>query len=190
MDIQKDLNSNSLDVPVAYSEQYKMYVFRFWYSTDKRGSIYIKENLPITVDWVTGKEVNTKTINGWIQGDFETYAEFLDSQVIKKIDSQLIEERVEMLNRHAQYAKDLIEKSWEYIEENGLENSRNAVNAIIQGIKVERESSGLPVRELLDVQNKSDSELIESLRDVVKSLRDNDDENELFLDLETEDEND
>jgi len=154
--------------PKNFSEEYRSYVFRFWYTNSKRGAIYVLDNIPIKIDWVTGSELTRSQVNSWIYDRFTEYAEYLDEEVTKKFDQQMIEERVIMLTRHADEAQKLQKWAMEYIEEEGLETARNAVTALVQGIKIERESRGLPMTELLALKDKTDAELVATLRDMVK----------------------
>lgn len=165
--LNKGIESDIKPGHTIYSEDYMTYVFRFWYNNGKRGAIYVVDNIPISVDWVTGKVLTTRSVNNWLCNDFVEYAEKLDQEVVKSLDEALVKERIEMLTRQADIGKTLQVQGMEYIQENGLENSRNALTAIIKGIEVERESRGLPLDELLKLKDKSDEELVEQLRMLV-----------------------
>jgi hypothetical protein len=152
----------------TYSEKYKTYVFRFWYNSDKRGGTWVYKNIPLTVDPVTGKELTITTAKNWIFKDFKEYAEFLDSGVMEALDSKLVEERVEMLTRHGEIALEMQDMALDHLRDGDEPmDNRTALALLTKGIDIEKESKGLPMKDLLRLQDKSDAEVVGLLRDFV-----------------------
>lgn len=93
----------------------------------------------------------------WVERS-RAYDEFVDAQARKKLESDAIKQRAEMLKRHALTGKVLQQKGVQYLEKSGIDKSSDAVNAIKTGITIERQSSGLP-EYLMEVVNVDDAEL-------------------------------
>ena len=75
-----------------------------------------------------------------------------------------------MLNTHAEVGKDLYKMGMEYLKENGLGNSRNALSAVVEGLRIERESSGTTVK-FAELDKMSDEELLEQLSNIVQGSK-------------------
>lgn len=161
----------SLEVPFegasTYSEDYKLYVFRFWYNNSKRGGLWVAKNIPLQVDHVTGKQITENVIDSWIKNDFQEYALSLDVEVSKQLDAKIVQERVEMLSKHTVIALELQKMGLEYLQEDAVLDSRVALQMLVKGIEIERESRGIPLEELLKFKDKTDKELINTLRSIL-----------------------
>lgn len=71
-------------------------------------------------------------------------ADVLDQQVMKQIETKAIEEKVEMYRRHSEMAKSLQDMAFAYFQENGIDNAKVALTAVIKGAELERISRGIP----------------------------------------------
>lgn len=72
-------------------------------------------------------------------------AELLDIGVTHEIEKRAIQEKVEMLNRHAEAGKKMTDKALKYIEENNITKTSDAIKMLVQGVQIERTSRGLPL---------------------------------------------
>lgn len=77
--------------------------------------------------------------------DWITRAELLDIGVTHQIEKQAIQEKVEMLNRHAEAGKKMTDKAIDYIEKHDIMKTSDAIKMLVQGVQIERTSRGLPL---------------------------------------------
>lgn len=86
------------------------------------------------------------TIYNWITDSFEEKAAFLDRKLQDEIESRLIQEKVEMLNRHGEIGRKMQGKAMEKLEKIDPDDlpAHAAVRLLVEGIRVERESTGIP----------------------------------------------
>ena len=125
-----------------YSEFYKEQCFQVWWAAGRPTLVKrLNEILPIdefdrVVDLVTFKRWRDEY--GWdMRGDV------LDARAIVKAEDDLVNTRVLMLKEQAAKARILQSRGMDFIEENGFDSSASAVQAIIRGAQLERESRGL-----------------------------------------------
>ena len=108
---------------------------------------------------------NAATIGGWIRTDrFQDQAEALDNQVRQELESRLVQEKIEMLSRHANLGMEVQDIAIDYIRGHRDELTSNAaVRLLIEGVRIERESKGIP-QALEKMINKTDEELLEEVK--------------------------
>jgi hypothetical protein len=161
----------------SFSQDDVQKAFIIWYNAGKptmgRFKKLLEENFP---EW---EEVpSTYILNRWITEIFTPRAFDMDEEVARSLEVRLIKDKVEMFQRHAKMARDLQNMAIEFLEENGLGNSRNAVTALVEALKIERESVGMD-RLLEKITNKTDEELLNDLKSLVRgpivSMEANDD---------------
>jgi hypothetical protein len=157
-------SENNLD----YDSQYRDKVFMVWYSNGKPTPNRLKNlvNKEIGADTVTNRTPNLTTLVRWIEGEFSERALSLDQEVERQLQEQLVQQKVEMLHRHAEIAKAMQATAMSYLEEHGLGNARNALVALTEGLRIERESVGvLPFFE--KIGDLSDDALVNELKRLV-----------------------
>jgi len=71
-------------------------------------------------------------------------AEELDKEVAEQMKSTLVAEKVALLQRHATVAREMQEMGLTYLRENGVGGARNAIQLLIEGLEIERDSVGTP----------------------------------------------
>jgi hypothetical protein len=89
---------------------------------------------------------------------WELRADVLDTEVARQIEKQAIEEKVEMLHRHADLGKELQTMGREYFDNHPIEKDSTALKMIIDGVTMEKASRGLP-EALLKVADLGDDDL-------------------------------
>ena len=122
----------------------------------------------IPANW--GNEIPTaNSLHLWIQGEkFQSQAEDLDKQVSIELESRLVKEKVEMLSRHSELGVYMQTMAKDYLEANESSLSANAaVRLLIEGIRVERESKGIP-QALEKMLSKTDEELLEEVKSLTE----------------------
>ncbi len=146
-----------------FSPVYKQTAFSIWYS---RGKIPAHDlyNLLESED---GFLPSHNTVQNWITDEFVPQGEALDLQVKTAMDQRLIQERIKMLEEHTKLAHTMQEMGLEYLEAN-RETLKvpNAVRLLIEGVRIERESRGIPAM-LEKMSNRSDEELLNELKEIV-----------------------
>ena len=157
-----------VDGNVGFASQYKDDVFLLWYSAGKplipRLRALITEELG--VDPKNNRIPDTTTVKRRIDEEFRARAVALDQEVDHQLQEQVVQQKVEMLQRHAQIARTMQETALAYLEEHGLGSSRNALVALTEGLKIERESVGIiPFFE--KISDLSDDALMSELKRLV-----------------------
>lgn len=149
-----------------------MQIFTLWYNSGKPSaerlySIIITEN----IKEVLSGEIPTKsTIDRWIKKDFEAKSTFLDNEAMKSIEKSLVGNKIQMLKAHAEIGKELYAMGMDYLREEGLGNSRNALTAIIEGMRIETESSGASVK-FNELSKMTDEELLGEFSKIVQGSK-------------------
>lgn len=110
---------------------------------------------------VRDKVTNLVTLKEW-----DKRANEIDAEVKARQDKNLVNRRVEMLNRHVDLGKLLQEQGKNFLETSGIDNARDAIRAIEKGVEMERISEGMPTN-VIQVMSLPDEELIRKY----KSLR-------------------
>lgn len=160
-DLQKDKT-----LPLSeFSEEYRTKIFTLWFKNSKPVAARLK-NLIKEPDPLNGRFLSAGQLKTLINGEFSAKAAFLDEQVAKELERQLVTEKIEMLRDHAVAGRELWEMGMEHLREKGLGNSRTAVTALIEGIKIEKESRGTPI-ELARIGKMTDEELLGTLQELV-----------------------
>lgn len=144
-----------------FSDDYKYQVFLLWYNSGKPSAQETWNRIPES--WGNNKP-NAATVGGWIKSEkFQEQAKALDESVVREIEARMVKEKVEMLSRHADIGFDIQNLAMEKIMEKQDELTSNAlVRLLIEGIRIERESRGIP-QAIEQMVNKTDDELLEEI---------------------------
>lgn len=153
-----------------FTDDYKMRIFTLWYNSGKPTSerlysLIVSEDIK---EPLSGDIPTKNTISLWIKRDFESKATFLDNQAMKDLEKQLVKSKLELLNAHALIGKELQVMGMKYLKEKELGNARNALSAVIEGLRIERESSGVSVK-FAELDKLNDDELLEELALIVET---------------------
>ena len=165
-EVKLDLLDNRV-VSARYTSDYKDAVFYTWYSRNKcvAGTLlgYIEED-------INGNRPSESLLKGWIRDDFTKRAEELDKIVKTEIETKVVTDKIEMLKRHADTGVEMQNMAIEYLRENkGNLKTNTAVRLLVDGIRVERESRGLPTL-VTEVLSSGDDELMTSLEKLLNSV--------------------
>ena len=149
----------------GFSDGYKMSVFELWYRVGKPNP----KNLYnfVEADPISGNRPSVTILTSWVKNDFYEQAERLDIQVASQMEGQLIQEKVQMLKQHTDIGIRMQNMSMEYLEDHKEDlKVPNAVRMLVEGIRIERESRGIP-QMLEKMVSRSDEELLKELQDIV-----------------------
>lgn len=125
--------------------------------------------IPASLDeW--GRIPNWSTVENWLEDFFVPRAEELDTEIKKQLDSMVVAEKVEMLKRHAEVGVQMQNMSIEYLNEHRDEISAPAaVRMLVEGIRIERESRGIPAA-LDKIRDMNDEELMDEIKQLVTGV--------------------
>ncbi|MBU2249170.1 MAG: hypothetical protein KKD77_20655 [Gammaproteobacteria bacterium] len=147
-----------------YPDDYKNEAFYIWYISGKPRLSKFKVLLKASAE---GTVPHNRTLTTWIH-DFVIRGQELDKQVEEKLETAVIEEKIEMLQRQAEIAMELQEIAVEYLRAHKDKlNPQAAVRLWVDGVRVERESRGLP--SLITEISQSSNEDLEGMIDKILS---------------------
>ncbi len=161
---ERDLDEGTLIISSlgrhAYGEEYKTKVFMVWYKLGKPGGGKLFEN--IDIDAITGGKPSIPVLRNWII-TFKEQAAFLDSQVARELEERMVAEKIEMLDRHAKAGVKMQDMAVKYLDEHANEiKVPFAVKMLVEGIRIERESRGIP-QALAKMLDKTDDDLLKEV---------------------------
>lgn len=189
MDIQSTLTNpdfKSGDIVQArdsFPTNFRLGVFHYWYTNGEPNykELYaLLDDEGLLYDPESGFSVSKGTLKYWVNEIFKTVGALYDEDFMEQYKEKLITDRMIMWKRHEERLLKIQELSFEFIETHGLENSRNALSAFFDSVKLEREMRGIPIKEFESISKKSNDELIEDFKELVNQIsRDADTEAEL-----------
>lgn len=148
-----------------YSEPYKDELFLIWYNAGKPSvNHFVKRYMIPDKD---GQIPNVATIGKWAREEWEERAQEYDDGVRKAIQDGAVATKVLMLKRHAEIGEKMQTVALEYLETHKDEmTSQTAVRMLIEGVRIERESRGLP-EALSGLSDVSDEKILRQLEELV-----------------------
>jgi hypothetical protein len=132
-----------IDLPhSSFSQEYHDDAFRLWYSAGKPNVRQLYQMLPDNPD---GRKPSHATLHKWVKEEFMEKAMEMDQEVVDALQEKLIQSKVEMMERHVDLSRKMQEVGFKVLDENPDNISvGNAVRLIIEGVRIERESNGIP----------------------------------------------
>ena len=154
----------------AYSDEYKEACFVAWYKAGCPNSI--QATLKILPRNETGRQPNARTIYFWKdEFGWSTRADLLNARAANELETELVEQRKEMLRRHAKEGQDLQELGMKFFTKDGaLENDSTALRAVLEGALLERTSLGLS-EALTRIMKMTDDQLLSEVQNILKNAR-------------------
>lgn len=150
---------------ISLDNDYKTYVRVAWFRMGKPGAEKLQR--AIDPEPVSKRKPHIQTLYDWIRKDFKPFAEQLDQQIQDEMNSRLILEKVEMLQRHTTIAQEMQEVSLEWIRSHA--NDLNAISAarlLTAGIEIERMSRGIP-KAMEKLANMKDEDIMARIQDII-----------------------
>ena len=150
------MNSDNLDTTVNttitrtprpaenYPSDYKEKVFYIWFNHGKPIEARLLLLIPDDLDNYH-RIPSVSCLKMWIDKEFVPRARMLDDLIRKEMDSKVIAEKVEMLQRHAKIGKQMQDMAikWFNTDGNDMMTAPAAARLLVEGIRVERESVGV-----------------------------------------------
>jgi hypothetical protein len=165
-DIIVDIKSAAIKIPKfhrrPFTQQYIEKVFYIWYNHGKLGATTLRPFIsPELDDW--GRIPTLSLLTQWITDYFKPRAEDLDRRVREQLEASIVSEKVEMLKRHADIGVQMQNMAIAFLNENqDTMQAPAAVRLLVEGIRVERESRGIPAA-LDKMMHMSDEQLINEI---------------------------
>lgn len=128
-----------------YTDQYIDQCFYAWYDNGKTTGKTLLDKLPKSD---SGNTPGLMTIKKWAdEYNWIARADALDGEISLALDKTVIQKRVEMYEKHADLAGELIDMARDFlskqVEGGGLKTENAALRALELGIDVERKSVGV-----------------------------------------------
>jgi hypothetical protein len=129
-----------------FSQQFKREVFTIWYSSGKPTPSILARLVKskLSPDFISNRYPTPFQITSWKNNEFAAWGLELDNQVKKQIEGVLVHEKIEMLKRHIAVGEKMQTKAIEYLDTHELTSDNAAVRLLVEGIRIERESVGIP----------------------------------------------
>lgn len=124
-----------------FSEDYKTKIFQLWYNKGKPHTVVLYNMLPPTE---LGERPTQLNLGQWIKLDFRPRAEAIDAEVQKELQIRMVQEKVEMLSRHARMGKEMQDMGITYLKEHEKDlNAQVSLNLVVRGWEIEHASRGV-----------------------------------------------
>jgi hypothetical protein len=155
----KDKRNSSRRLIFSDSEKEKLFIM--WFNADrptpaKFFAALDKYNRP-----------SVKTLRAWMNESWLPRAEVLDKEAMDKVNQQLVAKKVEMFQRHIAVAKKMQNKALDILDAAQDISSNTAVRMLVEGVRIERESIGVPAA-FEKYRDMSDEQLIKEFQEMVK----------------------
>ena len=137
-----------------------------WF-TNRRPSARRLINM-IPEEW-EGDPPSSASVYRWINDEYEDRGAMLDRQLQNELEGRLIQEKVEMLYRHGEIGRKMQTKALAKIETIAPEDlsSSAAVRLLVEGVRIERESVGLP-QALEKMLSSSDEDILDRIEQLTE----------------------
>ena len=160
------MNSKKKSVATQGDAAYKEDLFLLWY---KKGKLGVKPFYNIIPASGTEWKPTRKTLARWISSEFLERARVLDDAVHKELQTRVVHEKVEMLERHAVLGEKMQEIGAKWLKDHeGDITASVAVRLLVEGWRIERESRGIP-EALEKYATMSDDELLSEIQDLINT---------------------
>lgn len=124
-----------------YSPDYKEIIKQTWYTHGRPDAPSLREIISADEQ---GRKPNAIIMQRWRRDEmWDFWADELDSKALTLAEDNLIQQKAEMLKRHAQIGWDLQTEGMKFLKDGGFDSSAAAVSAVIKGAQLERESRGI-----------------------------------------------
>ena len=157
-----------------------------WYRMGKPIASVLLENIPNNYN---GQKPVQTVLSAWMT-DWGERALSLDEQVNFQLDKRLVEEKVEMLRRHTRVAENMqdlaVQQFERHEEDTDYIPASTALRMLTEGIRIERESRGIPGM-LEKLANKDDDGILDDIKKLVKKSVEAKQDDISIIDLEVSD---
>jgi len=150
-----------------YNDHLKTQIFFIWFNAGKPEPTRLYNILCGKTDEIGNKLPAKSTLGSWIKEDFEERARVLDEQIIQELEERSIAEKVEMFQRHAEIGNFMQHSALEWLRDNADRLTvSSAIRLLVEGVRIEKESRGLP-QALEKMMKMTDEDLLEEVQRLV-----------------------
>lgn len=166
--VDKLIVTGSEYVGTNFTSAYIDAVFTIWYSMGKPSASRLRKRLPDPAEFgIPTGYPSENTLVEWRDHHFLERAAQLDEEVSRQLSERLISEKVAMLNAHAAVASEMQQMALDFLHANPDKlNAMVALRMLVEGVRIERESVGIP-RSLEKLSEKSDDDLLKQIEDML-----------------------
>jgi len=144
-----------------YTQTYREQVFIIWWKAGRPNITKLYNMIPFSDD---GEKPSRVTLKNWVDEDFTPKADEMDLEFYAKVEDAAMEEKAQMLQQHADIGLEMRNMAVEYLREHKDElNANSAIRLMIEGVRIERDSRGLPDA-LRKIASKTNDELLGELQ--------------------------
>jgi len=161
---QQDLvaKTGSKYFPAEYVED----VFFVWYNSGKPGGNALRDIIQPVLG-TTVRPTKNQLIQ-LIQTVFSQRATDLDAQAVNAMTEQVVGEKVAMLKRHSELGRKMQTMALEYLDAHADDlNPQTAARLLVDGVRIERESAGIP-EAIEKMTAMSDTDLLNEVEKIIK----------------------
>lgn len=153
-----------------YSSTYQEICFQAWYAAGHPPKTTQIATLLNNTPDEYGRVPDVILIARWRDElGWDVRADELDAKAQALVDDELVNARVLMLKEHAARARELQKMGLDYLRDEGFDSSSAAVNAIIRGADLEKESKGLSAQ-ITKLFKMGDEELSKNAQALIERL--------------------
>jgi len=149
----------------SYNPDYKLRLYTLWYNSGKPSAKQFRKSI-VEPDPYVGTVPAVSILSAWIHKEWGNAAQELDVQVNQQLEQTMVMEKLEVLKRHADIAKKMQDMAITYLDEHGPGSSRNAIEMLVKGLDIERNSIGAP-SQLARISEMSNEDLMDELKRLV-----------------------
>lgn len=125
-----------------YSVDFIEKCFIAWYSHPERPVTYYGISKIMPKDEY-GRQPGASVVKKWYLDSWMKRADELDKRAIQAVDTDLVTQKVQMLQRQAETGKMLQHLGMSYLISGSFDSASAAVQAVIRGAELERQSRGI-----------------------------------------------
>lgn len=150
----------------VFSPDYENQVFMIWYQKGKLSPNNLLAAVPPNED---GDKPTRMTLTHWINEKFIHMANDMDAEVLNRVEDQLVQDKVEMINRHITIAREMQETGLEYLRSLDGDDltPQVAFRLLVEGIRIETESVGIPSA-LKKLATMTDEQLTDKVKELIE----------------------
>lgn len=144
-----------------YTQTYREQIFIIWWKAGRPNISKLFNIIPLNDD---GEKPSKGTLKNWIEQDFTPKADEMDLEFYARVEDEAMEEKAQMLQQHADIGLEMRDMAVKYLREHEEElNANSAIRLLIEGVRIERDSRGLPDA-LRKIASKTNDELLGDLQ--------------------------
>lgn len=150
---------------INYDPSFKEDIFQLWLAKGRPGGQVLQKLIKNSDNFDPIPAINT--LQKWVTEVYKPRAALLDEEIKRQLDEQVVKEKVAMMKRHAELGGKMQDMALQFLEENEDElTGSSAVRLLVEGVRIERQSRGIP-EAIENIVEASDEKLMEELHKIM-----------------------